>query len=96
MALSKDDVLHVAQRARIGLSDVEAEKVAPELQGILDYVGELSAVDVEGALETAIVTGTSGVLRDDVVTCIDARDALLSSSKLEKRGGNIIVDHIIK
>jgi aspartyl-tRNA(Asn)/glutamyl-tRNA(Gln) amidotransferase subunit C len=42
--LSKDDVTHLADLARIKLSDEEKERYVKDLGGILDYVSEISEV----------------------------------------------------
>jgi aspartyl-tRNA(Asn)/glutamyl-tRNA(Gln) amidotransferase subunit C len=49
MAISKDEVLHVARLARLALTDDEIERLTEELGAILDAVGvvaELDLVDV--------------------------------------------------
>ena len=49
MALSDDEVRHVASLARLALSDDEVTALAPQLSAILDYaeaVGEVAAADV--------------------------------------------------
>ena len=49
MALSPDEVRHVARLARLALSDAEVEALAPQLSDILGYaeqVGEVAAEDV--------------------------------------------------
>lgn len=49
MALSADEVRHVAMLARLALDDDEIERLAPELSDILAYaeqVGEVAADDV--------------------------------------------------
>ncbi|HSK22083.1 MAG TPA: Asp-tRNA(Asn)/Glu-tRNA(Gln) amidotransferase subunit GatC [Egicoccus sp.] len=50
MALSADEVRHVARLARLALTDAEVEALAPQLSQILAYaeqVGEVAAQDVE-------------------------------------------------
>lgn len=50
MALSADEVRHVARLARLALTDAEVEALAPQLSQILAYadqVGEVAAGDVE-------------------------------------------------
>ena len=50
MALSADEVRHVARLARLALTDHEVEALAPQLSQILAYaeqVGEVAAQDVE-------------------------------------------------
>ena len=50
MAISRDEVLHVARLARLALTDVEVERLTGELGAILEAVGivaELDLADVE-------------------------------------------------
>ncbi|MFT5222806.1 MAG: aspartyl-tRNA(Asn)/glutamyl-tRNA(Gln) amidotransferase subunit C [Glaciecola sp.] len=50
MALSEDQVRHVAMLARLALTDDEVHDLAPQLSKILDYaaqVGEVAAGEVE-------------------------------------------------
>jgi aspartyl-tRNA(Asn)/glutamyl-tRNA(Gln) amidotransferase subunit C len=50
VALSQDEVRHVARLARLALTDDEVAALAPQLSKILDYaehVGEVAAEDVE-------------------------------------------------
>jgi aspartyl-tRNA(Asn)/glutamyl-tRNA(Gln) amidotransferase subunit C len=65
--LSRDDVLHLAQLARISLSDDEVNEFSEELSAILAYVEQLSGVDVDGLKPTNQVTGLTNVMRDDEV-----------------------------
>ena len=49
MAISRDEVLHVARLARLALTDDEVERLTDELGAILDavsVVGELDLADV--------------------------------------------------
>jgi aspartyl-tRNA(Asn)/glutamyl-tRNA(Gln) amidotransferase subunit C len=65
--LTRDDVLHLAQLARISLSDDEVDEFSEELSSILQYVEQLSSVDVDNLKPTNQVTGLRNVMRDDVV-----------------------------
>ncbi len=50
MALSEEEVRHVAMLARLALTDDEAHDLAPQLSKILEYaeqVGEVAADDVQ-------------------------------------------------
>ena len=42
--MDKDKVLHLAKLSRIGLEDVEAEKLSREFDAILKYVGEVKEI----------------------------------------------------
>ncbi len=65
--LSRDDVLKLAQLARLELSDDEVAEFAVELSEILQYVEQLAAVDVAGLKPTNQVTGLTNVMREDTV-----------------------------
>lgn len=67
MALTKEDVLKVANLARIELTDAQVTKFQPQLAAVLDYIEQLNKVDTQGVVETAQVTGLENVLRPDVV-----------------------------
>jgi aspartyl-tRNA(Asn)/glutamyl-tRNA(Gln) amidotransferase subunit C len=65
--LTRDDVLKLAQLARIDLTDEEVEKFAAEFTEILGYVEQLDTVDVAGLQPTSQVTGLVNVTRKDEV-----------------------------
>ena len=46
MAISKDEVLHVARLARLALTDDEIERLIEELGAILDAVGVVAELDL--------------------------------------------------
>ena len=48
MAISKDDVLHVADLARLALTADEVERLGEQLNAILDAVGKVSELDLSG------------------------------------------------
>jgi aspartyl-tRNA(Asn)/glutamyl-tRNA(Gln) amidotransferase subunit C len=63
--LSRDDVLKLAQLARLKLSDDEITAYQRELAEILGYVEQLDDVDVSGLEPTSQVTGLTNVSRPD-------------------------------
>lgn len=65
--LSREDVLKLAQLARISLTDEEVATFSDELSAILQYVEQLSSVDVSGLKPTNQVTGLTNVMRKDEV-----------------------------
>jgi len=65
--LTRDDVLKLAQLARLELSDDEVEEYSRELSEILQYVEQLGSVNVSGLEPTNQVTGLTNVMRDDEV-----------------------------
>jgi aspartyl-tRNA(Asn)/glutamyl-tRNA(Gln) amidotransferase subunit C len=47
MAISRDEVLHVARLARLALTDDELERLGRELNAILEAVGKVSELDLD-------------------------------------------------
>jgi aspartyl-tRNA(Asn)/glutamyl-tRNA(Gln) amidotransferase subunit C len=64
--IEREQVLHVARLARLGLSDQEVETMAGELSGILEHVDRISGLDLEGVEPTSHVVELENVLRADV------------------------------
>jgi aspartyl-tRNA(Asn)/glutamyl-tRNA(Gln) amidotransferase subunit C len=46
MALDRDDVLHAAALARIGLEEHEVDGFLHDLSGILEHIGRISELDL--------------------------------------------------
>lgn len=65
MAITRDDVLHVAKLARLELSEPEVEQMTEELGQILGYVEQLREVDTSQVEPTASVAVASAPLRED-------------------------------
>ena len=65
MAIDKKQVEHIAELARIKLSDEEKEKFSKELSQILDYFETLKKVDTENVLPISQAAGVKNVLRED-------------------------------
>lgn len=66
MAVSLDDVRHIAALARLGLTDDRAQALVAELNTILGHMDVLSKVDTS-SVEASVVYGPAAApLRDDV------------------------------
>jgi aspartyl-tRNA(Asn)/glutamyl-tRNA(Gln) amidotransferase subunit C len=65
MALTLEQVEHIALLARLELSDEEKVRYAEQLSAILEYADRLQALDTEGIAPTASVLPARSVLRDD-------------------------------
>lgn len=86
MALSHQEVVHVARLARLSLGDQELERMRSQLSNILDYIAMLQEVDVGGVPPTAQVTDLATVLRPDVVTGALSRDEALANAPDQRDG----------
>lgn len=66
MAVTIDDVRHIAELARLGLQADRARALVSELNTILGHMEELSKIDTSG-VEATVGVGASGTpLRADV------------------------------
>ena len=66
MSLSREEVLHIAQLARVGLSPADVEKFQGQLSHILDQFETLRRIDTSGVPPTAFALPLDNVMRDDV------------------------------
>jgi len=65
MQLTKEEVQHVAQLARLELTENEVDTMTGQLSGILNYVDQLREVNTDNTEPTAQVTGLVDVMRAD-------------------------------
>jgi aspartyl-tRNA(Asn)/glutamyl-tRNA(Gln) amidotransferase subunit C len=65
MAISKDEVAHVARLARLRLSDEELERFGEQLSAIVEAVGKVSELDLSGVPPTAHPLDLVNVWDDD-------------------------------
>jgi aspartyl-tRNA(Asn)/glutamyl-tRNA(Gln) amidotransferase subunit C len=65
MAISKQDVEHVARLARLALTDDEKNRYTAQLGSILGYIEKLNSVDTEGVPPTAHPWPVANVWRED-------------------------------
>lgn len=86
MALTTEQVAHVARLARLRLSSEELETMRSQLSNILAYIERLQEVDVSGVQPTAQVTGLSNVLRPDGVAESLPRSEVLANAAEQRDG----------
>ena len=67
MGLTKEDILKVANLARLGMADEEAEKLTDDMNSILGYIDKLSELDTAGVEATSHAVPAINAFRDDVV-----------------------------
>lgn len=87
MALTKEQVLHVARLANLSLTDEEVHQAAEDLGKILDHVAQLQELDTDGVPATAHVRVSEMPLRADVAVPGLATSAVLAESPRISAGG---------
>ncbi len=82
MAITRADVEHVADLARLHLSDEELDRMQSQLSRILEAIETLRDVDTSHVGPTASVIRLENVMRDDVVSGPMPRDVTLANAPL--------------
>ena len=84
MALTSEEVLHIARLARIALTADDVQRFTAQLSGILDHFAALSAVDTENVEPTAHPLPLSNVMRAELVApSLSQADALANAPLAE-------------
>ena len=65
MKLSREEVIHIAALARMGLSEAEIEKAREQLANILENFEVLKEIDTTNVPPTAQSINLSNVMRED-------------------------------
>ena len=80
MAISRADVQHVARLARLGLEEDELDRLAAELNHILEAMEALRRLDTSAIPPTAQVIPLKNVMRDDVPRPSSPTDDILRNA----------------
>jgi len=86
LSITKKDVLHVAELARLALSEEDMELYTGQLQRILSYVEKLSELDTAGVEATTYTVPLRPVFREDKVTGSIGQEEALSNAPDRERG----------
>ena len=80
MEIGRDEVWHVAKLARLALSEQEIEKFRAQLSAILEAVGKVSELDLDGVPATSHPLDLVNVLAEDKpAPCLSREDALANA-----------------
>ena len=86
MALTPEDVDHVAALARLGITPEERARFAEQLSSILEHFQALQALDTADIPPTAQVLDLRNVLRPDAVRPSFPRDQILQNAPQQEEG----------
>ena len=94
MKITKDEVLHVADLARLDLDEASIDRFAGQIDTILDYVDKLNEVDTEGIRPTShAISLTNAFREDEPKEHLDREQALANAP--EKEDGSFIVPKVV-
>lgn len=94
MAISEDQVKHVARLAKLAFPDADLHQFTNQMSNIIDLFQELAEVDTTGVAVTSNVTDNVNVMRKDVAIPGMDRAELLRNAP-ESENGFIKVPAII-
>lgn len=86
MKLSREEVLHIARLARIGLTEAEITRFSEQLSHLLENFEVLQEVNTENIPPTAQSVALQSVMRDDEVAPSSTPDDILANAP--KREGD--------
>jgi aspartyl-tRNA(Asn)/glutamyl-tRNA(Gln) amidotransferase subunit C len=66
MKLSREEVIHIARLARLGMSEADIEKAREQLSNILENFEVLKEVDTTNVPPTAQSINLQNIMREDV------------------------------
>ena len=80
MAVSKEEILHIAKLADLKIEENETDEYAKNLEDILDFVKVLNSVDTENVEESIGTVNSTNVFRKDEVKEFEDKEALLQNA----------------
>jgi aspartyl-tRNA(Asn)/glutamyl-tRNA(Gln) amidotransferase subunit C len=84
MAISREEVVHVARLARLALSEEELDRFAGQLDAILEAVGKVAELDLSGVEPTLHPLALSNVwAEDEPRPCLSVEEALANAPEPE-------------
>lgn len=86
MALTDNEVQHIATLARIRLSGEELPHYAKEINGILKWIEQLGEVNTDGVAALSSVSEQLLPWRADVVNDGNQQEAVLKNAPLQQYG----------
>lgn len=86
MAISKEEVIHIAKLAYLNLSEEEIKKYTGDMQEILEFANMINNVNTEGMNETIGANENANVLRKDEVVKFEQEELLLSNAPSQDEG----------
>jgi len=86
MTISKEDVQHVANLARLALDDDRVDLFSRQLDNILTYMDALNQIDTRDVAPTSHAIELTNAFRPDTPAEPAARDALLANAPQQEDG----------
>jgi aspartyl-tRNA(Asn)/glutamyl-tRNA(Gln) amidotransferase subunit C len=80
MRLTREEVEHIAELARLGLTEEEKDRLADQLSAILEYFQVLQQLDTATVPPTTTAIPLTNVMREDQVEPSSPREDILANA----------------
>jgi len=94
MKITKNEVLHVAELARLDLDEASIDLFSGQIAKILEYVDQLNKVDTSGVKPTSHAISLTNAFREDQQKEHLDREIALANAP-EKEDGNFVVPKVV-
>ena len=95
MAITREDVLHLAKLSNISLSEAQIEPLKKDLDNIVGYISQLDELDTEGVEPTYQCFDMQNVWREDVIEEFEANREDLLELTVESEDNQIKVPKVL-
>ena len=96
MKITKDEILYVANLARLEMDPENIDRFADQIGQILEYVETLNKVDTEGVRPTSHAISLTNAFREDEETGHLDRDAVLKNApNKDEDDGSFLVPKVV-
>lgn len=94
MRITREEVIHVAELARLDVDEKSIDMFADQIGKILEYVETLNRVDTQDVIPTSHAITLTNVFREDIEKEHIERDEALANAP-EKEDGHFVVPKVV-
>lgn len=86
MAISKEEVVHIAKLASLNLTEAEIERYSNDMTEILEFANRINSVDTDSVNETIAANEKYNVFRKDEIKQSVDKEVLLQNAPSKDDG----------
>ncbi len=86
MAISKEEIIHIAKLASLNLTEEEIERYAQDMTDILEFAEVVNNLNTDEIKETVGINGEYNVFRKDEVKQTISKEELLKNAPSQDDG----------
>lgn len=86
MAISKEEIIHIAKLASLNLTEEEISRYAKDMTDILEFAEVVNSLNTDSIKETVGINGEYNVFRKDEVKQTISKEELLKNAPSQDDG----------